>query len=397
MKKFLIAILIFILVIFAVNLLRTKNQDEWSLKKSDEMFSGPAQKRVPIKDASLAVPADSKANQDAAILLRYFYSQSNNSKENLILSGQNIGSASDVPQPLSSSYPKYFTSLKEQTGKLPAIMGIDYGWEQIPDDYAKVNTILIDFWKKGGLIEISMSPSNPFTGKGIRNFGLGEHAFDDLFVEGNEAHKRWIADLDKVAAGLKQLQDAGVVVLWRPLHEMNGDWFWWSYGEKGRISKEEYAKLWKHIFDYFTKEKELHNLLWVYSPNAQLGNNLIKSSAFYYPGHDYADIVGLDYYWDDLTKVNDNSTYDELVALGKPLGFSEIGPQSRTGFDNMMIIKAINNKYPQMIFAIHWQGWSRYSFFHTSRAIGENQNAKEYMNDPLIVTLDEMGLSYKHG
>jgi len=37
-----------------------------------------------------------------------------------------------------------------------------------------------------------------------------------------------LRDLDAVAAELKLLQDVRVPVLWRPLHEANGRWFWWG-------------------------------------------------------------------------------------------------------------------------------------------------------------------------
>ena len=72
---------------------------------------------------------------------------------------------------------------------------------------------------------------------------------------------RWMHELDILAAGLGELQDAGVVVLWRPFHEVNGDWFWWG-GKK----PETFIRVWRHMFDYFTKTKKLNNLLWVYGP-----------------------------------------------------------------------------------------------------------------------------------
>ena len=48
------------------------------------------------------------------------------------------------------------------------------------------------------------------------------------------------------------------------------------------------------MFNYFTNKKNLHNLLWVYSPYADRGNR-----SRYYPGAAYVDIVALDAYADD--------------------------------------------------------------------------------------------------
>ena len=43
---------------------------------------------------------------------------------------------------------------------------------------------------------------------------------------------------------------------------MNGGWFWW-----GGKDPAVFIKLWRHMFEYFTKTKDLDNLLWVYGPN----------------------------------------------------------------------------------------------------------------------------------
>ena len=64
---------------------------------------------------------------------------------------------------------------------------------------------------------------------------------------------------------LKELQDAGVVVLWRPLPEMNGEWYWW--GKTSHPSNAEpYVNIFRDMYDYFTNVKGLNNLIWVYSP-----------------------------------------------------------------------------------------------------------------------------------
>lgn len=110
---------------------------------------------------------------------------------------------------------------------------------------------------------------------------------ETLLTPGHETHVRWMHELDILAAGLAELQDAGVAVLWRPFHEVNGDWFWWG-GKK----PETFIRVWRHMFEYFTKTKGLNNLLWVYGPNHG------KHTAEYYDGDAYVDIVGLDAYTD---------------------------------------------------------------------------------------------------
>ena len=121
-------------------------------------------------------------------------------------------------------------------------------------------------------------------------------------------------ELDLIAAGLQELKDAGVVVLWRPFHEMNGDSFWW-----GAKDPDTFIKVWRHMFDYFSKTKGLDNLLWVYSPNH--GNK----TAAYYAGDHYVDLVGLDAYT-DFVDTNHIKGFAEAAKIEKPFGFTEYRP-----------------------------------------------------------------------
>jgi mannan endo-1,4-beta-mannosidase len=215
-------------------------------------------------------------------------------------------------------------------------------------------------------------------------------------------HASWIRQLDTMASGLEELRDAGVVVLWRPFHEMNGGWFWWcndDYKGQGWTPREDFAALWKHMFDYFTHTKKLNNLLWVYSPNAQL-TPAIRPTDFYYPGSDYVDIVGYDlYYWKPLdAEVFDmNGSYSKLAALNKPFGLCEFGPGPgmRNGkFDNRSLIDGIREHCPNACFFFYRASWSSDLIFYRLDqrvAIIDNGNGPALMTDPWVVTRDEVG------
>jgi mannan endo-1,4-beta-mannosidase len=104
----------------------------------------------------------------------------------------------------------------ERTGQWPALMGTDYA------DFPKgsltsqaPNQAAIQYWKAGGLVTISAhlyNPANP-KGGGLRYKGID---FQTLLEPGTDTHTRWMQELDLIAAGLQELKDAGVVVLWRP-------------------------------------------------------------------------------------------------------------------------------------------------------------------------------------
>jgi mannan endo-1,4-beta-mannosidase len=176
--------------------------------------------------------------------------------------------------------------------------------------------------------------------------------------------------LDGVADALAELGDAGVVVLWRPFHEMNGGWFWW-----GRRDPADYVAVWRHMFDYFTKTKKLNNLLWVYSPSTTKSSPVIA----YYPGDAYCDIVGLDHYAEGF----DLRGYAELTATGKPFGITEIGPQRslRGSYDYAELIVAIQERYPKTVFFQAWAwDWS----------LSRNKNAAAMLADPWVIGRDEL-------
>lgn len=336
---------------------------------------------------SAATPASPNASANTVSLLRYLSSLPSRPNAR-VLSGQNIAHANHL---LDENYRRLYVRLQAETGHAPAVIGVDYGSEQmVPRDIARANQMLIRHWREGGLVTISMSPSNPWTGGSLRDRTTGQHRFTDVVTPGTEPHRRWRATLDIAAAGLAELRDAGVVVLWRPVHEMNGDFFWWSAGaHDGWASPDDFRALWVDMFDYLTKVKKLDNLLWVYAPNYQ-SNDGVKPVTHYYPGDRYVDIVGLDYYENTLDRLDNGGSYSKLVALGKPFALTEVGPafwlsaHPRGRFDTRIVIDAIRKKYPATTYFVFWQGWSA-MLLNVRMGLAENLNARELMSDPWVV------------
>ena len=113
-----------------------------------------------------------------------------------------------------------------------------------------------------------------------------------------------ITDIDIVANQLKKLADAGIPVLWRPLHEAQGGWFWWGAQGSGALKE-----LWMLMYDRMTNVHGLNNLIWVFTHTSDL-------SADWYPGDNYVDIVGYDGYADPANdaSVSFSSQYATLKS-----------------------------------------------------------------------------------
>jgi mannan endo-1,4-beta-mannosidase len=221
-------------------------------------------------------PANSHSNTRARAVLTYFQSLEARPDKRL-LSGQfsNFGGRANLD---------LLTEIHDQSGHWPAFLGVDYaGRGGVSTE--EPNKTAIEYWKEGGLVTVSTHLYDPVRATNNAFGGLRDKDVDlnTLLDPGTDTHARWMHELDQVAAGLQELQNNGVVVLWRPFHEMNGDWFWWDGKDPAT-----FKKLWHQMFDYFTRTKGLNNLLWVYAPNH--GTN----TADYYPGNGYVDLVGLD-------------------------------------------------------------------------------------------------------
>ena len=194
---------------------------------------------------------------------------------------------------------------------------------------------------------------------------------------------RW---LDEVAAGLAELRDAGVVVLWRPLHESNEPAFWWGANMPNSPKPEQVVALWRHMFDYFTHEKGLNNLLWVFSATPMEKPGTLPE-LLCYPGEAYVDVVGVDLYADRPVI----SAYPAMTALGKPFALTEFGPSLETAeagtYDYGQLIQQIQAEYPRTTFV---QAWSGSSKSRRAWAFAAHRNAKAFLEHPWTATIEDV-------
>ncbi|WP_433243914.1 glycosyl hydrolase [Streptosporangium sp. CA-135522] len=272
-------------------------------------------------------------------------------------------------------------TLHDRTGQYPGVLACDYagGWNDngTPADWHdnypttidhSCNPSLIAWWKSGGLVSVSVHGPNPADPK---DFHSRLADFAQLSDPSTALGSRWRDQLDQVAAGLRELDEAGVPVLFRPMHEMNGAWFWW-----GGQSPSAFTRVWRAMFDYLTTTKGLHNLLWVYAPDCGP-----QQRTAYYPGSDVTDVVGLDCYTDTPASLNG---YDELLTLGKPFAFTEMGVGTTGDFDFRAWIEAIRTRFPATAYFLTWDSvWSPV----------KNQYATELMNDSWTVNRGEIDLA----
>ena len=217
-------------------------------------------------------------------------------------------------------YGTEFSAIKAVTGKYPALIGLDMmrytpSRTALGDGSTAVEKA-IEFSNKGGIVTFCWHWNSPTEylkdGNDPENnnprwwggFYTRNTNFDIAKVmngQDEKGKKLLDADIKEIAAQLKRLENAGVPVLWRPLHEASGGWFWW--GAKGA---DAYKKLWKYLYEQLTDVYKCNNLIWVY--NGQ--------SADWYPGDEYVDIVGEDIYPGKRVYNPQTSKFRQAVAYG---------------------------------------------------------------------------------
>jgi len=272
----------------------------------------------------------------------------------------------------------------EYTGKTPAVYSQDWGFAKDgnKDSYLARPDIVEEVkrqHKLGSIITICWHAVPPTADEPITfqpkkgepapeklttvQGQLTDEQFKDVLTPGTELHKRWCAQVDTIAGFLKQLQDANVPVLWRPYHEMNGEWFWWG-GRRGEYSTKA---LYCQMFDRFVNHHKLNNLIWVWSVDRP--STPRRQFADYFPGGEYLDVVSLDVYGSDFKQ----SYYDELLKLadGKPLILGEVG--------NPPSLKVLEEQ-PK---------WALYVIWAEMVRMTEQETLKTLVNDPRVLSLDD--------
>ena len=269
-----------------------------------------------------------------------------------VLSGQQEGCGSNKDYEMEY--------LKNTTGKLPAVRGLDF----MNNDFDGVVERAKNWWDNGkGIVTICWHT-------GVESSGYGEAKaenpdFSKLLNKNSTEHKKMIASWDKATAALAQLQDAKVPVLWRPFHEFDGQWFWWGKGDK-----ENFKKLWQEMYDYFTNEKGLNNLIWVlgYADN-------VKDD--WYVGDNYCDIIGSDTYNGGTNK----TAWDRLIGLGtqKPVAFPECG--------HIPTVQEMENDNDKWSWFMCWHSTSDPDWLKTKNT---TEDLKNTYNSDLVITKDEL-------
>ena len=210
----------------------------------------------------------------------------------------------------SSEYEK----ITAKTGKTFAVLGLDMGNYSLGSKAHGAESKTVEYaydWYKnaGGIVQLCWhwtTPEDNAVNAGDQPwyssfYKEGSKLDLDKIMNGEDdaAYQLLMDDIDNMANELARLRDAGVPVLWRPLHEAAGGWFWW-----GNCEPESYKKLWNVMYDKMTNEHNLTNLIWVW--NGQ--------DPAWYPGDETVDINGWDIYAGNHVDSSQSGRFDDMAT-----------------------------------------------------------------------------------
>lgn len=299
-----------------------------------------------------------------------------------VISGQVSNKLSDPEMP----------EIKAITGSYPAIMGFDfmdystsrYEW-RYPDLPEAVDHAIEWVTEESGIVTFHWhwnAPSKYLIDQGQSNVPNGQRWWSGFYIdavnknlfdlkkimngEDDEGLELLINDIDAIAEQLLRLQELGVPVIWRPLHEASGGWFWW-----GAYGPEACKKLYILMYDRLTNYHGLNNLIWVWNSEGE----------DWFPGEEYVDIVSCDVGASKGEYLSYQTQYYKMVQELNDLGTMKMLALSETGpipdIDSMIRDRAM------------WSYWVTWVGMDNVNKTSSEQLQKMY-NSPLVYSLNKL-------
>ncbi|MBQ3940283.1 MAG: glycoside hydrolase [Oscillospiraceae bacterium] len=335
-------------------------------------------------------PSDKKATPETKALMRYLTSVYGKQ----VLSGQQeiYGSGHD------GNYEYEFDYIKDTTGKLPAVRGFDlmnynplYGWddnstERIIEWVKEKNGIATTCCHWNVPIDFdsyTLGDALDWQKCTYKNYQTSNSTFNTANVLKKDTKERALFDeiVRLAAEQFGRMQDAGVPVIFRPLHEAQGNygryeggtaWFWW--GDRG---PEVYKELWKLLYTELTETYGIHNLLW------EINLYELDNSIEWYPGDEYVDIIAYDKYEGSPTRWGKAPATSVFLTL---VGDSDDSKMvSIAECDSIPGIENMKNEGAWWLYVCPW-----YDTYLTDEQYNSKASLKEFYTSDYVTTLDEL-------
>lgn len=257
------------------------------------------------------------------------------------------------------------SDVKKTTGSDPAMIGLDFMFitdknyqENSSNWYYQQEQKLIsavkEAYNRGMAVTFCWHLREPFNQESFYTSEMSDFQKQNAFksiIPGGSNHNWYKLKLDKLASVLSQLKGndgKNIPVIFRPFHELDGNWFWWG---ANYCTADEYKQVWKFTVNYLRDTKNIHHLLYAYSPDTSYSGSALYLQR--YPGDEYADILGMDNYSDftaqstsGVTDANNKLKMISDLAVQK----NKIAALTETGYSNKNSAPRVLNHFTSLVY-----------------------------------------------
>ncbi len=313
-----------------------------------------------------------------------------------------FGHQDDLAYGIGWEYIDGESDVKRVSGDFPALFGwelggIEMGYSHNLDSvpFVQMHNLAIKGHEMGGINTFSWHPYSAINGESSwdKNVIVVKH-----IIPGGSHHENFKKQLDKVAAFFSNLQDnegEQIPFIFRPWHEMDGNWFWW--GSK-QSTQDEFKSLFSYTVDYLRNEKGIKNMLVAYSPDRNF--NTIDEYLQWYPGDQYIDILGVDNYWDLRQKDGEIEAIKKLhIVIKEAKNKDKLAAFTETGLENVTENDWYSKKLGEVLndelisqeisYVMVWRNDENVHFFFPYPGHPAANDAKGLLQNPNILLLKD--------
>ncbi len=297
------------------------------------------------------------------------------------IKGQGIlfGHQDDLAYGIGWQYEPGRSDIKETAGNFPAVFGwelggIELGWDKNLDSvpFDKMAQFAIEVHRLGGINTFSWHPFSVLDN--TKSSWTNDVEVVKHIIPGGMHHQAFKEHLDRVAQfflSLKSPEGEAVPFIFRPWHEMDGNWFWWG---SQTTTPEELKSLFRFTIEYLRNEKGLEFLA-AYSPDRNFESR--EAYLTWYPGDEWVDIVGVDNYYDFKDEGDGLQAVIKKLEIavayaretGKIAAFTETGvntmPHATWFTSQLAPVLLANDLTREIAYVMLWRNQDTTHFFST--------------------------------
>ena len=291
------------------------------------------------------------------------------------------------------------SDVKSVTGSHPAVIGVDFsGLSGRPDSMIekeknRLQKTIAATYNRGGITTVSWHFNNPTSGGGFYWNDTLSKAAVPLIIPGGAYHQQYKKILNTIASLVKSIKGSNgqtVPIIFRPYHELDGNWFWWG---SSHCTVDEFKTLWRFTVTYLRDSLQVHNLIYAFSPDCKF-----TTEAEYlqrYPGDAWVDMVGMDNYADFGRDghYNLDAGFKKLAIIdayarkaGKLAAFTETGLESipDTTWWTEKLLSTLQRSNLQLCYVLVWRNDSRSPTHYYAPFPGQvsENDFKKFYNHP---------------